>query len=261
MAFVVGNHVWFKAAGSTPFVRGDASDPALAVGASLGGRGKADVSLSAAAQSGLSDNQGVPTIQFNDFPAAHDSTDTVDDGDNTFPAAGEHLGVRDQVTDNNPLAPGSVATDGVFDGPTSERLSGLGTVDSGEDEGDVSAPDDTIRDIDPNFPTGRSNAVAASGGASSPIGGTQDFVSEIIDQKGSAAVGNRLPSSEEGPGVVIEVVTVKSAGISVDGTKLVVGDKQYWVDWGSSAVSNPHRSKLNNRMRTTLHAEADLVAA
>jgi hypothetical protein len=260
MAFIVGNTVWYKKAGSTPFVRGDVTLPALPVGASLGGRGSAAVSKSSSAKSGLSDAQGVPTLNYSDFPPVKDSTATVNDGDDTFLAAGQHLGVREQITGNTPLAPGKVATDGVFDGPTSERLSGLGTTESGADEGDVTAPQDTIRDINPNFPTGRSTA-ATAGGAKTTVSGTHNFVSETIDQKGSKRVGTRLPSSEEGPGVVIQVVTVKSAGVSVDGTKVTIGDKQYWVSWGSSAVSNPHRSKSNNRMRTTLHAEADLLAA
>jgi hypothetical protein len=261
MAFVVGDQVWFKEAGSTPFVRGDAADAGQAVGtggndlnfgpSSLGGRGKPDVAKAQSAQSGLSDAQGVPTIQFSEFPAAEDSGETVTD---TFPAAGEHLGVREQITDNNPLAPGQVATDGVFDGPTTENL-----FDPAQDEGDTTPADDTIQNIDPNFPSGRTTT-AVAGGASSPIGGSQDFVSETIDIAGNT-VGVRLPSSEEGPGTVIEVVTVKSAGKSVDGTPVAVGSKQYWVDWGSSAASNPHRTKWNNRMRTTLHAEADLVAA
>jgi hypothetical protein len=251
MAFVVGNKVWFKRAGSTPYVTGDAADPALAVKNQLGGRGKPNVARSQAAVSGLSDNQGVPTIKFADFPAPEASDDTAA---NTFPAGGEHLGVRDQVTDNNPLAPGAVATDGVFDGPTSKAL-----FDPSKDDGDTTPASDTIKDIDPSFPSGRPHA-AVSGGDTTPHANNQDFVAETVNVKGHT-VGVRLPSSEEGPGTVIEVVTVKSAGISVDGTKVKAGDKQYWVDWGSSAASNPHRSKHNNRMRTTLHAEADLVAA
>jgi hypothetical protein len=271
MAFVVGNKVWFKALGSTPYVRGDASDPGKAVGtggndldfgaSSLGGRGKPDVSKKSAAQSGLSDAQGVPTLDFDNFPPALASDDAVT---NTFNAAGQHLGVRDKITDGNPLAPGTVATDGVYDGPTDKNLFNPGNDGDGSpiDDGNVdNAKKDTIRDIDPNFPSGRTTTAVAAGIAIN-VGGTQDFVSETIDLKtASKRVGRRLPSSEEGSGTVIEVVTVKNGGKSPDGTPVSVGSKMYWVDWGTSDVSNPHRTKWNNRMRTTLHAEADLVAA
>lgn len=265
MAFVVGDKVWFKREGSTPFVTGDSSDAALPVLNQLGGRGEAAISKDTTAQSGLSDAQGVPTIKFSEFPAPLASDDAVTD---TFDDA-QHLGVREQITDNNPLAPGQVATDGVFDGPTDKALFNPNEV-SGDpvDEGrvDNDPEEDTIHSIDPNFPSGRPNigagSAAVAAGIPINVGGTQDFVSETIDLKTAAKrVGRRLPSSLEGPGTVIEVVTVKSAGKSVDGTVVKVGDKQYWVNWGTSDASNPHRTKWNNRMRTTLHAEADLVAA
>lgn len=260
-AFTVGDNVWFKSEGSTPFVTGDASDAATVVGAELGGRGKAAISRSSAAQSGLSDAQGVPTIDFTEFPNPLTSTDSAED---TSPAAGELLGVREQITGNNPLAPGSVSTAGKFDGPTSDNLFNPGDDNQGSpiDEGNVDNDgDNTIRDIDPNFPSGRSTAAVASG-IGINVGGTQDFVKETIDlQTAAKRVGRRLPSSEEGAGTVVQVVTVKNAGVTPDGTKVRAGDFLYWVDWGTSNAGNPHNAKWYNRMRTTLHAEADLVAA
>lgn len=260
-AFAVGDKVWFKLAGVTPYVKGDASDPAVEHGNELGGRGKAAISKSSSAQSGLGDAQGVPTIKFDEFPNPLQSDDSVA---GTFNTAGQHLGVREQITGNNPLAPNTVATDGVYDGPTDKNLFNPGNDNQGSpiDDGNVdNAKKDTIRDIDPNQPSGRSTT-AVAGGIAINVGGDQDFVTETIDLKTAAKrVGRRLPSSQEGAGTVIEVVVVKSAGISVDGTKVKAGDIQYWVDWGTNNPSNPHRAKWNNKMRTTLHAEADLVAA
>lgn len=263
MAFVVGDKVWFKVSGSTPFVKGDHLDPALAVGAELGGRGKAAISKSSSAQSGLKDAQGVPTIDFTTFPDPLATDGTVA---GTFNTAGQHLGVREQGA-KNPLAPKTVATDGVYDGPTDKNLFNPGNDNQGSpiDDGNVdNGKTDTIRDQDPNFPSGHKvggkQNVAA--GIAINVGGTQDFVSESIDLKtASKRVGRRLPSSQEGPGTVIQVVTVVSAGSTPDGTKVKVGSKIYWVDWGASCASNPHRAKWNNKMRTTVHAEVDLVAA
>jgi hypothetical protein len=93
MAFNVGDLVWFKREGSTPYVTGDASDAGLPVKHQLGGRGKAAISQDSAAKSGLSDAQGVPSIKFSEFPDALDSTDSVTD---TFNPDGQHLGVRDE---------------------------------------------------------------------------------------------------------------------------------------------------------------------
>jgi hypothetical protein len=297
----VGDPVWFKLLGATPFIgpvggTGDSSaNDKLENTASklLGGHGDPTVSLSAAAKSGLSDTQGVPTIDFAAFPASLvSSAETDEDLDGTVqvsaddgktyglpgetgPFTGQHLGVRDQVTDNNPLAPGSVSTDGIFDGPTPKNLIAIGDDEDdtdgpeagNNDEGRVEpvlgdGPDilaNTIRDIDPNFPTGR-NLAATAGGPAVPLSGSHDFVSETINLKDDV-VGRRQPSSRESAGVVIELVTVKNAGITPDGTKVAVGDQLCWVNWGSSAASNPHRTKHNNRMRVSLHASADLVLA
>jgi hypothetical protein len=290
MAFpTVGDPVWFKRLGQTPFVRGDASasetDYKAEAGHMLGGRGEARVSKSSGAQSGLSDNQGVPTIDFTKFPnPLLSSAEDPDDLDGTVQVsstagdtykAGQHLGVKEQITDNNPLAPGHVTADGPFDSPTPNNLIAVGDDEDNEageeagnnDEGRVEPQDvagdspavNTIRDIDPNFPSGRP-AAAKAGGPAVPVSGTQDFVSETIDIK-SDIVGRRLPSSMESAGVVIEIVTVKNPGSTPDGTKVRAGDKLCWVNWGSSAASNPHRTKWNNRMRTTLHASADLILA
>lgn len=261
MAFAVGDSVWFKRVGQTPYVRGSGeSDDGAVSGASLGGRGKAAVSKSATAGSGLSDAQGVPTIQFADFPGAIVSGHDKDAGDdldgavtNTEDGA-QHLGVRDQITDGHPLAPRTVATDGVFDGPTDAAL-----FNPAKDDGDTTPGTDTIEDIDPNYPSGRS-AAARAGGASSPVGNVNPYGGGRVNLK-AGTVGVRLPSSQESAGSVIQVVTVGSAGVSVDGTKVRAGDKMYWVNWGTNNPSNPHRTKLNNKMRATLHAEADLVAA
>lgn len=291
MSFVIGDPVWFKKLKQTPFVgaTGGVTDSSandkIEAGNMLGGHGDPTVGLSQAATSGLRDAQGVPTIDFSAFPntlVSGAETDEDLDGTvqvalnagKTYPATSQHLGVREQITDNNPLAPGSVTTDGIFDGPTPKNLVAIGD-DEDDTDGDEAGNNDegrvepvtggpdalpnTIRDIDPNFPSGRAQA-AKAGGPAVPIGGTQDFVSETINQKADI-VGRRLPSSRESAGVVIEVVTVKNAGSTPDGTKVKAGDKLYWVNWGSSAASNPHRTKWNNRMRTLLHAETDLILA
>jgi len=93
------------------------------------------------------------------------------------------------------------------------------------------------------------------------LSGSQEFVSEIIDVANNT-VGRRVPSSEEAPGTIIQVIPVTAAkSVSPDGTKLLAGDFMYWVNWGSSAGSNPHRTKHNNRHRVQAHAESDLIAA
>lgn len=266
MAFVVNQLVWFKASGTTPFVTGSAADAALPVGAELGGRGKADIAYESRATSGLSDGQGVPSLDLANFPAALDSKDA---SAVTISADGEHLGVLARDNQDSPITPGQVQeTDGIFDGPTSENLFNPGVDGSGSsvDEGRVenATRKNTIRDIDPNRPSGSpaTSGVAVASGDVINVGGTQDFVSEVIDLKTPAnRVGRRLPSSEENAGRVIEVVTVQNGGKTPDGTAVRPGDKLYWVNWGTSDPSNPHRVKLNNRFRISLHAEVDLVAA
>lgn len=265
MAFIVNDLVWFKRKGSTPYVTGDPINPSTPVLKELGGRGNPVVARASQAQSGLSDVQGVPTIKFNEFPVPLGSDDSSDA--TTDPIEGEHLGVREKSL-TNPMAPGAVETDDIFDGPTSANLfnPSLDADGSPIDEGRTEDEDrvNTIRDINPNFPTGRpasSGAAKASGDVINQSG-HQEFVKETIDLKDlEKVVGRRLPSSLEGPGRVIQVVTVTRKGNSPDGTKVNVGDKLYWVNWGSSAASNPSRSKHNNRFRTQLHAEPDLVAA
>lgn len=260
MSFSVNTLVWFKKAGRTPYVTGDAADAAKPTGHTLGGRGKAAITYSNRADSGMSDRQGVPTLDLAHFPAPLTSADA-----SSGTTDGEHLGVRARDHQDSPLTPGQVqATDGIFDGPTSDNLFNPGNDGDGSpiDEGRVenSTRKDTIRDTNPNR-LGQTKKTFASGDAIN-VGGKQDFRSEIIDLKTAAKrVGRRVPSSEEAAGRVVEVITVKSAGKTPDGTKVKAGDKMYFVNWGTSSPSNPHRVKLNNRFRVSLHAEADLIAA
>lgn len=264
--FSVGTAVWFKAAGKTPFVTGDPSDSSLEVGNQIGGRGKAAITLTPDTI-GLGSVQGVPQIATADFPTPLVSQDGVT---GTFPTGGQHLGVRDQITSQNPLAPGSVSTDGEFDGPTAKELYNPGNDGSGNtiDEGltDRAEADTALRTVNPNFPFGQPNNSVAEGvhGSKSgpnPYGGGTKASGNGVDISGTSTVGRRTPSTEQNAGVVIEVVTTATVGAkSPDGTVIVAGNL-YWVNWGPANASNPHKAKWYNRQRTTLHAEEDLVAA
>ena len=118
----------------------------------------------------------------------------------------------------------------------------------------------TIGKSDPSAPGGSaSKGRAIASGTKVPLSGLNPYGAGKIDVKGKT-VGVRLPSSEEGPGVVIQKVTVVNAGKTPDGTLVRAGDVTYWVNWGSPAGSQPHSTKWRNRHRVTMHAEADLVA-
>lgn len=248
MAFTVGTRVWFKRAGSTPFVTGNSSAAATVYDAALGGRGDPSVTFSGA-WAGI---QGVPqyTSGFQTkVDSGVESTENTVSG--TFPVAGQNLGQRENAQ-TNPLAPGTVSTDGYFDGPTPSLLFG------NQDEGNTDSGN-SLPTLDPNFPTGRPNAVTATGTAI-PMSGSHEFTDEGIAVSGTT-VGYRTPSSEEGSGIVIQTVTGVTVGTkSPDGTVITSG-VMYWVNWGATSVSNPHRAKWNNRFRAMLHAEEDLVAA
>ena len=250
MPYTVGQRVWFKRAGSTPFVTGDATSASTVFDSSLGGRGDPSVTFSGSSfgvatetlyTSGVTDklNTGV------------ENTEHTISGTFKFPG-GESLGVREGSL-SNPLAPVSgVSVLGPFDGPTSAKL--FGNQDDGEtDSGN------TIGTLDPNFPTGRPNAAVATG-TSIPLSGSHEFANETINVAGTT-VGFRTPSSEESAGIVIEVVSDVTLGNkSPDGTVIRSG-VMYWVNWGASSVSNPNRAKWNNRFRVQLHAEEDLISA
>lgn len=267
MAFVVNDLVWFKVRGRTPYVSGDPLNAATPVAALLGGRGKPTIGVSQKATSGLRAEQGVPSIDATTFPPPLTSKDAVDNTTDVVDGE-DKLGVTEQINQNNPLAPRTVETNGVFGPPTSENLfnADLDSDGSPIDEGRVDTVDkeyvNTIRTIDPSYPSGRGNGVAKASGDAINLSGSHEFASETIDLKDTAKrVGLRQPSSEEGAGTVVHVVTVKNAGKTSDGTPVKAGDKMYWVNWGTSNPSNPHRVKHNNRFRVQLHAEADLVAA
>jgi hypothetical protein len=259
MAFAVGNFVWFKRAGSTPFVSGDPSNAGVVFDSELGGRGKAAITLNDSTFK-IGSTMGVPQIKTSDFPTPITSADTLA---STVDSAGVHIGVREQTV-ANPLAPKNVSTDGIFDDPTPKALFNTGTQADGSvmDEGAVDRNlTDTLRTLDPNFPSGRPHAAVAEG-ISAPISGSQEFVSETIDLKSaSKRVGRRTPSVEQGAGMVIAVIPVTKKGVSPDGTPVNPGDNMYWVNWGPNNPSNPHKAKWRNAMKTMLHAEKDLVAA
>lgn len=258
--FTVGQAVWFKRAGSTPFVTGDAANSALPVLNQLGGRGAAAITISES-QFKIGKTMGVPEILTSDLPPVISSDDAFPK--TTISGVGLKLGVREQTV-VNPLAPKSVSTDGIFDASTPNALYNTGNDDSGSimDEGAVDRDGkDTLRTIDPNYPTGRPNAAVAEG-INTPVGGTQDFVPETIDNKtASKRVGVRLPSVEQQAGFVVEVLTATAKSVSPDGTVVNIGDQLAWVNWGPTNPSNPHKMKWYNKMRTTLHASNDLVAA
>ena len=77
MPFAIGNKVWFRASGTTPYIKGNPANPSAPAGAQLGGRGDPEVSRYSKPTSGLFDAQGVPSIDFEDFPGASESSDTV----------------------------------------------------------------------------------------------------------------------------------------------------------------------------------------
>jgi hypothetical protein len=247
MAFTVGQRVWFKRAGSTPFVTGVAAAAATVYDSALGGRGDPSITLSGSSL-GI---QGVPqynaAFQTKVNTGVENTEHTVS---GTIVAAGQNLGVR-EAAQTNPYVVGTVSTDGVYDGPTPPKLFG------NQDEAEI-AGTNSQRTIDPNFPTGRPSAVTATG-TTIPLSGSHEFANETINVAGTT-VGYRTPSSEEGAGVVVQVVTSTANTYSPDGTKIIAGS-QYWVNWGASCVSNPARGKWNNRFRVMIHTEEDLVAA
>jgi hypothetical protein len=261
MAFVVNQRVWFKASGSTPFIVGDPTNPALEVGKEIAGRGQAAIGF-VPSQNGLGNVQGVPQILATDgtLPPALDSNDAEI---GTF--SGGPQGVVED--DNNLIVAGHVVTvSGIFGPPTDVALFNVGSV-SGilVDEGATDRNRiNTIRTQDPNVAAGRSasSGAAVAEGPAVVISGNLEFANEIIDLKTAAnREGIRTPSSQQGAGVVISVVTgVSPTNKSPDGT-LVGSTRMYWVNWGVPNPSDPHRAKWARKARVLLHAEEDLVAA
>lgn len=259
MAFVIGQAVWFKRRGSTPFIAGDADNAALTYDSELGGRGNAAITLGDSVNK-IGSVMGVPQIKTADFPAEIGSADTLPK--TTVSGVALNLGVREQTV-ANPLAPHSVSTDGIFDASTPSALFNTGNQADGSimDEGAVDRDGLTtaLRTIDPNFPSGRPTGIVAEGrpGASS---GSHEFDDESIDiSSASKRVGRRTPSVEQQAGIVVQIVSVTAGTRSPDGTKIDSG-KMYWVNWGPNNPSNPHKTKWYNKMKTTIHAEEDLVA-
>src|SRR6266404_2915003 len=107
-AFAVSQSVWFKKAGSTPYVTGDPTDAGKAVGVTsavgtganmLGGRGKSAITFTPSSF-GLGAPQGVPQIVAADFPTPLDSKVVVS---GTYNLDGTNVrGVLSQITKNNP---------------------------------------------------------------------------------------------------------------------------------------------------------------
>lgn len=149
-------------------------------------------------------------------------------------------------------------TSGVYDDPTA-----LGLVEYSQDEGVVFGSDfaTSILNVDPNQIYGRKsgNVALGPGQGTAPAGPseTTPFAPGVIDI--SMIQYLRTPSGEEGYGTVIEVVSVK-IGALLNGVKCGSG-RAYWINWGTPNASNHHRTKWNNKMRTQLHAEEELVQA
>lgn len=149
-------------------------------------------------------------------------------------------------------------TSGVFDDPTA-----AGLVNYADDEGVIftSVHATSLPSTNPNLPYGRPGGTVAvgPGQGSAPAGPSEatPFAPGEIDIRTIQYL--RTPSGQEGYGTVIEVVTVK-VGALLNGVKCGSG-KAYWVNWGTPNASNHHRTKWNNKMRTQLHAEEELVAA
>ena len=174
----------------------------------------------------------------------------------TIGSAGTNIGVKEQTV-VNVLSPRTVTVDGPFVAPTPAARFPTG---DNLDEAPVDDGTNTIGKSDPSAPGGSaSKGRAIASGTKVPLSGLNPYGAGKIDVKGKT-VGVRLPSSEEGPGVVIQKVTVVNAGKTPDGTLVRAGDVTYWVNWGSPAGSQPHSTKWRNRHRVTMHAEADLVA-
>lgn len=254
MAFTIGQRVWFKRAGSTPFVTGDATSSKVVFDSSLGGRGEPSLTFSGGTipgggRLGIPGQPAFTATTRTKLDSGNEHTEHTVSGTFKFPG-GESLGVKEKSL-KNPLAPGVVTTDGIYDGPTSKVLFG------NQDEAKTDSGT-TLRTANPNYPTGLPNATSTTG-TELPLSGTQEFVSEVVNVAGTT-VGFRAPSSEEGAGVVVQIITGTVGSVSPDGTKLIAGT-MYYVNWGASAVSNPHRAKWNNRFRVQLHAQEDLIAA
>lgn len=153
----------------------------------------------------------------------------------------------------------NLRTDGQFDGPTPSALFNPGSngsllIDEGQTGGT-----NTIQTYDPNRIGGQTMVAS---GTNVKIDGLNDNQYEVIDIKtATKVVGKRTPSSTEGSGEVIDIITVKADSYSPDGTFVKAGTKMYYVNWGTSSVSNPRRARWYNRFRVSLHAEVDLVSA
>lgn len=260
MAFVVGQKVWFKRAGSTPFVTGDAADATVEFGKNVTGRGKSIVTFTPSSN-GLGAAQGVPQIAAADIPTPLNTTDAT-----TGTFSGGPQGVVEGVT-SDPLAPGIVTVSGIFAPPTDVALFNPGKDASGNflDDGATDRNRiNTINTQDPNVAVGRSanSGAAVAEGPAISISGSHEFVSETVDLKSSGKkLGVRSASNWQEAGIVIQVVTgVSPTTVSPDGTR-VGSTRMYQVNWGLTNPSKPHQSKWFNGPRELLHAEENLVAA
>lgn len=260
MAFVVGQKVWFKRAGSTPFVTGDPTDAGVDFGKNLGGRGKATISFTPSSN-GLGNAQGVPQILATDgtLPTPLTTQDAV-----TGTISGGPQGVIEQVT-NDPLAPAVVTVSGIY-GPDpalfnpGKDAAGNFIDDSATDRNRIN----TILTQDPNVAVGRSasSGAAVAEGPAITYSGSHEFAPETIDLKSAGKkLGIRTPSNQQEAGTVMQAITgVNPSTISPDGTR-VGSTRMYLINWGPDNPSKPHQSKWFNQMREMIHAEEDLVAA
>lgn len=157
---------------------------------------------------------------------------------------------------------GAVSTNGIYDGTTPTALVNPGSVGGLTVDSAAIGKGNTIRTLDPNFPSGRPKA-AVSDGPAGLKDGPNILANDTIDIATASKIADkRIQSGEQGRGRVVDVVIVTAAGTkSPDGTKLAVGDKMYMVDWGIPNPSNPRKAKWRNQVRASLHAESDLVAA
>ena len=190
------------------------------------------------------------------LPAAAPTKSSAGFTGSTIGSAGTKIGVKEQTVVNI-LSPRTVTVDGPFGDPTPAARFPTG---DNLDDATVDDGTNTIGKSDPSAPGGSaSKGRAVASGTKIPLDGLNPYGAGKINVKGKT-VGVRLPSSEEGPGVVIEKTVVSTTGKTPDGTLVYAGEFTYWVNWGSPSGSQPHSTKWRNRHRVTMHAEKDLVA-
>lgn len=260
--FTVGSRVWYKRAGSTPFIAGDSTSVSGVYDAEQGGRNPAAISIVESTFK-IGTSQGVPRILDADL-AKSILTDTFVAISGVYDTSNTTQGVVEQQV-ANPLSPKVVTIpSGAFAPPTGKALYNTGSV-GGQivDEGATNRPSasnaNTILSQDPAV-----RRAETAEGIAVTYGGTHEFASETVDiATASKRLGLRLPSAIIQPGVVVAVKTdARTTGVSPDGsgTKTAAG-VIYTVLWGASGSSNPHKVKRLNRQLSLEHAQEDLVAA